>query len=188
MEEAELIERLEDGDSEAVRELYRRYYERVYAVVRKNVDSDWDAEEGAQDALWKVVTKIDSFRGDSALWSWMYRIAVNEARMKTRAGRRRPTPVEDQTLTAMIEERDDRSGQTPDESAQLKELLEEIAVYLEESTERNRRVFIDLELNGEPKSSVADDLDLSESAVKARLHRMRVGLRERVRQEYLKAG
>lgn len=188
MDDSELIRRLEDNDPEAVEALYRKYYERVYAVVRKNVDSDWDAEECAQDAMWKVVTKIDTFRGNSALWSWMYRIAVNEARMKTRAGKRQPTPVESQTLATLIEERDDRSGHTPDETAQMQDLLEEIAEYLDESKEENQKVYVDLELEGETKKTVAEELDLSVSAVKARLHRMRVGLREKLRDNYLDAG
>ncbi|MFB6352101.1 MAG: RNA polymerase sigma factor [Bradymonadaceae bacterium] len=188
MKESELIEGLEDGDSEAVEELYRQYYDRVYAVVRKNVDNDWDAEEGAQDAMWKVVTKIDTFRRDSALWSWMYRIAVNEARMKTRSNKRQPTPVESQTLATMIEDRDDRSGRKPDETAQFHDLLEQLDDYLDDSKATNEKVFVDLELEGASKRDVAEQLDLSESAVKARLHRMRVGLRERLRDNYLNAG
>jgi len=187
MNERELIEGLEAEDPDAVEELYRQYYDRVYAVVRKNVDSDWDAEEGAQDAMWKVVTKIDTFRRNSRLWSWMYRIAVNEARMKTRSRKNQPTPVESRTLATLIEDRDDHSGRQPDETAQFHDLLEELAEYLDESKPTNRRVYVDLELEGNSREAVAEQLDLSTSAVKARLHRMRVGLRERLRDEYLDA-
>jgi RNA polymerase sigma-70 factor (ECF subfamily) len=185
MDEETLIEGLENNDETALRELYQQYKDRVYAVVRSNVDSDWDAEEVTQDVMWKVYTKIDTFRGNSALWSWMYRIAVNEARMKTRKYKRHPVPMKDDTLTAMINNDDSEESELPTDRVALKDVLEEVEEYLEESTDMNETVFVDLELDGQSKEDVAEALDLSVSAVKARLHRMRVGLRERIRENYL---
>lgn len=185
MEEQALIAGLEANDDEAIRELYQQYSDRVYAVVRKNVDNEWDAEEVTQDVMWKVYTKIDTFRGNSALWSWMYRIAVNEARMKTRKYKRHPVPMEDDTLTAIINDDDSEESELPTDRVALKDVLEEVEEYLEESTEMNTTVFVDLELDGQSKEEVAEELDLSVSAVKARLHRMRVGLRERIQDNYL---
>ena len=187
MNEDTLIKRLEDNDPEALRELYRQYRERVFAVVRKNVKDEWDAEEVTQDVMWKVYTKIDTFRRNSALWSWMYRIAVNEARMKTRKYKRHPIPMEDDTLKAIINDDEADENKTPDETVELKDVLEEVEEYLSESTDANTKVFIDLEFNGESKETVAKDLDLTVPAVKARLHRMRVGLRERIRENYLQS-
>jgi len=187
MNEDTLIRRLEANDPEALRELYRQYRERVFAVVRKNVKDEWDAEEVTQDVLWKVYTKIDSFRRNSALWSWMYRIAVNEARMKTRKYKRHPIPMEDDTLKAIIHDEDADEQKTPDEEVELKDVLEEVEEYLAESTDENTKVFVDLEFGGETKKTVANELGLTVPAVKARLHRMRVGLRDRIRQNYLQA-
>jgi len=186
MDEQELIAGLEANDDEAIRELYQQYEDRVYAVVRSNVDNEWDAEEVTQDVMWKVYTKIDTFRGNSALWSWMYRIAVNEARMKTRKYKRTPVPMEDDTLTAIINNDDSEQSELPTDRVALKDVLQEVEEYLEESTDMNTTVFVDLELDGQSKEEVADELDLSVSAVKARLHRMRVGLRERIRENYLR--
>lgn len=187
MDEKTLIRRLEDREPGAVRELYEQYHARVFSVVRANVRDDWDAEEVTQDVMWKVYDKIDTFRRNSALWSWIYRIAINEARMKTRKYPRRPIPLEDDSLSAIIEDENDEPTKQPDAVLELKDVLEEIQAYLEDSTRENTRVFVDLDLEGESKEDVAERLGLSTSAVKARLHRMRVGLRERIRDNYLMA-
>ena len=184
MDEQTLVDQLEDDDPRAVRELYRQYRPKVLSVVRSNVESESDAEEVTQDVLWKVYRKIDMFRQNSALWTWMYRIAVNEARMKTRKTRKHPKPVDDETLTSLAESLDREYLRRPDHLLALQDILETTQAYLEESTDTNRRIFLALEFGGRSKRALADELDLSRSAVKARLHRMRVGLRERIRTEY----
>jgi RNA polymerase sigma-70 factor (ECF subfamily) len=188
VDEQELITRLNNDDPEAVRELYEQYRERIFAVVRPNVKDKWDAEEVTQDVIWKVYTKIDTFRQNSALWSWMYRIAINEARMKTRKYKRHPVPVEDDALTAMIN--DDTDGEEtdlPDEKLAFKDVVELMEEYLEQSKDKNETVYVKMELNGKDKEKVANELDLTVPAVKARLHRMRVGLREKLEDQYLQA-
>lgn len=185
MNEQQLVNRLEQEDPDAVRELYRKYQPRVLSVVRSNVDTEWDAEEVTQDVLWKVYKKIDMFRQNSKLWTWMYRIAVNEARMKTRKTSRKPRPVESDTLSALLEQLDRERHQRPDETVALQDVLETVQEYLQESKETNREIFLALDFDGRTKADVGEEFDLSVSAVKARLHRMRVGLREKLREEYL---
>ncbi len=187
MEEQELIRRLEENDPEAVEALYDEYHDRIFSVVRSNVKDKWDAEEVTQDVIWKVYTKIDTFRGNSALWSWMYRIAINEARMKTRKYKRHPVPMEDDTLTAVLNnESEHEETDLPDEKLAFKDVVEEVKAYLKDSKEKNKTVYVDMELDGKSKEEVAEKLDLTVPAVKARLHRMRVGLRERIQKNYLK--
>ncbi len=79
--EAELIERLQEPSSRdaAFSELVARYQERLYWQVRRIVLSHDDADDVLQDTFIKVFRNIDSFRGASKLYSWMYRIATNEA-------------------------------------------------------------------------------------------------------------
>ena len=86
MNELALITKLRRRDPDALFYLYNEYRDRVFAVVRRIVRDDWDAEEVVQDVFWTVHRKIDLFREDSALWSWMYRISVNAAKMKVRIG------------------------------------------------------------------------------------------------------
>jgi RNA polymerase sigma-70 factor (ECF subfamily) len=185
MDDDQLIELLDEGQPEAVEALYQEYWNRIYSVVRPNVDNDWDAEEVTQDVIWTVFQKIDTFRGDSALWSWMYRIAVNEAKMKTRQYKRRPVPLEDDTLQALVdEEKSEERTRRPDEQIELEDVVEHLQEYLEDSKETNRQIYLEMEFGGSSKEELAEQFDLSASAIKARLHRMRVGLRERIRDEY----
>jgi len=101
MNEAQLIEGLENKDPKALAFLYSEYHGRVTAVVRKYIRDEWDVEEVVQDTFWTVHRKIHLFRRDSQLWSWMYRIAANAAKMKLRKYKRRPIPFDDEILSAM---------------------------------------------------------------------------------------
>lgn len=188
MNEQQLIDGLIAGETSAIQELCTTYRGRIFAVVRPLVKDEWDAEEVTQDVLLKVCDKIDTFRGNSALWSWMYRIAVNEARMKTRRYKRHPVPLEDDTLFALRHREDEGEfDERPDEHLASKQILNEIAQFLEECNDTNTVVYVDMEWNGIDKEEVAEKLDLTEAAVKTRLHRIRVSLREQIERNYLQA-
>lgn len=77
--ESEFIRRARDGDGEAIRELYRRYAPRVYAVVRRLAGDDALAEDWAQEAWVRAIRALPSFRGESRFSTWLHRIAVNSA-------------------------------------------------------------------------------------------------------------
>ncbi|MGH7501027.1 MAG: RNA polymerase sigma factor [Longimicrobiales bacterium] len=79
MVEAEYIRRAQRGDGEAVRELYRRYAPRVYAVVRRLADDDALAEDWAQEAWVRAIRALPRFRGEARFSTWIHRIAVNSA-------------------------------------------------------------------------------------------------------------
>jgi len=85
--EAGLIQGLRTGDQLAVAELASTYGARIFQLAFRYVKNREDAEEIAQDVLLKVVTKIDAFRGDSALSSWIYRITFNTAMSRLRAAK-----------------------------------------------------------------------------------------------------
>lgn len=79
MVETEYIRRAQRGDGEAVRELYRRYAPRVYAVVRRLAGDDQLAEDWAQEAWIRAIRALPGFRGDARFSTWLHRIAVNSA-------------------------------------------------------------------------------------------------------------
>lgn len=185
MEDAELVQRLNDKDPAAIEFLYAEYRDRVRAVVRRLIKDDCDVEEVVQDTFWTVYRKIHLFRQDSALWSWMYRIAVNAAKMKIRKYKRNPIPIEDDVLAAIrTEESMNHKDSRPDERLAVKRVVEEMHAFLDDCDEVNRKLYIDMEVSGVPKELVAEDLDLTVPAVKTRLHRLRVGLRERLQPLY----
>lgn len=182
MNELVLIQKLRNRDADALFFLYNEYRDRVFAVVRRIVRDEWDADEVTQDVFWTVHRKIDLFREDSALWSWMYRIAVNAAKMKVRKYKRFPIPMEEDVLRDMHakEEGGDDTIPGPEEKFESKRLIEQMESYLAEVSEVNRQLYVDMEINGLAKEEVAAKLDLTVPAVKTRLHRVRVGMRDHI--------
>jgi RNA polymerase sigma-70 factor (ECF subfamily) len=85
--ERELIGRMQAGDRSAVAELSAAYGPRIHQLAFRYMKNWEDAEEVTQDVLMKVVRKIDAFRGDAALSSWIYRITFNTAMSRLRTGR-----------------------------------------------------------------------------------------------------
>jgi RNA polymerase sigma-70 factor (ECF subfamily) len=77
--ESDWIERARQGDGDAIRELYRKYAPRVYAVVRRLAGDDALAEDWAQEAWVRAIRALPSFRGDARFSTWLHRIAVNSA-------------------------------------------------------------------------------------------------------------
>jgi RNA polymerase sigma-70 factor, ECF subfamily len=98
-EEQELIGRMQAGDSTAVTDLASTYGPRIHQLAFRYLKNWEDAEEVTQDVLMKVHRKIDAFRGDAALSSWIYRITFNTAMSRLRNGRfSRPHEVQRQEM------------------------------------------------------------------------------------------
>src|SRR5574339_842390 len=92
--ERELIGRMQAGDGSAVADLASTYGPRIHQLALRYVKNWEDAEEVTQDVLMKVHRKIDAFRGDAALSSWIYRITFNTAMSRLRNGKfSRPSEV-----------------------------------------------------------------------------------------------
>src|SRR5215510_11573419 len=101
-DDRQLIHRLQTGDEEAVRELADRYGHRIFQMALRHMKNREDAEEVTQDVLLKVCRKIDKFRGDAALSSWIYRITFNTAmsRLRTHRAERAAEAERNRTLAA----------------------------------------------------------------------------------------
>src|SRR5713226_5906663 len=83
----DLVERLKAHDQAAVADLSASYGSKIYQLAFRYLKNREDAEEVAQDVLLKVYQKIEAFRGDAALSSWIYRITFNAAMSRLRTGR-----------------------------------------------------------------------------------------------------
>lgn len=183
MTEDELVEGLRARNPQALEYFHARYRDRIFAVARRIVRDDQDAEEVIGDVLWTVHRKIDLFNGTSALWSWCYRITENAARMKVRKYKRYPTPVEGDVLQAMANNAaGDDPNARPDRQVTCRRTIERLNAFLSEAEETNRRVYQYMDVDGLSKEEAADRLGLTIPALKARLHRIRVALREAVAQ------
>jgi len=189
--DAALVEALRRDDPDAATALVEAYGDRVYRLARRITGSNEDAEEVAQDALWTAARKIDSFKGESAFGSWLYRITANTAYMKLRSRRAKAHEIAlDDVLPALDDEgrhfepMDDWSSRVDEQALQgeLREVLEGAIASLP-AEYRTAVVLHDIE--GLSNPDIAEALGISLPAVKSRIHRSRLFLRQRL-SDYLK--
>ena len=184
--DAALIEALRGEHEDAVATLVERYGDRVYRLTRRITGSNEDAEEATQDALWTAARKIQTFKGESAFGSWLYRIAANAAYMKVRSRKAKSHEISmDDVLPNLDEDRrhfepmDDWSRRIEDPAVQgeLRHVLEE-AIDALPSDYRTALVLHDID--GLSNPDIAEVLGISLPAVKSRVHRSRLFVRQRL--------
>jgi len=189
--DAALVEALRREEPEAVDHLVERYGDRVYRLARRITGSNEDAEETAQDALWTAARKIGTFKGESVFGSWLYRITANAAYMKLRTRKTKAREIAlDDVLPAIDEDgrhfepMDDWSARVDDHAlnSELHDVLDS-AINALPPDYRTALVMHDIE--GLSNPDIAETLGVSVPAVKSRIHRSRLFLRQRLG-EYLK--
>ena len=187
----DLIGRLQAGDDTAVHELAERYGSRIFQLAMRYMKNREDAEEVVQDVLLKVYRKVDAFRGDAALSSWIYRITYNTAMSRLRTSRqvRAADAERDRALaatTASGEERDSARqpadwSSMPDEELLRLQLRDAVAVAIAELPEIYRAPLVLRDIEGLSTEEASSRLHLKGQTLKSRLHRGRLMLRERLR-------
>ena len=178
----DLVRRAQGGDTRAFDELVRRYRDKVYRLSFKILRHEEDAAEALQDAFLSAYRGLKSFKVESTFSTWLYRIATNASLMKYRKRREGHVSLEQSQNTDEGAE----TLQIPDWSTQpLKELLDsETREVMDEGIQRLpeelRTVFILRDIEDLSNAQVAQILDLTVAAVKSRLHRARIALRDRL--------
>lgn len=172
--------RSRSGDSEATTELIRAYQGRVFALCRHMLDSREDAADVTQEVLIKVVTRLDTFDGRSALGTWVYRIATNACLTQLRRQRSR-------RLTTGLggeEAEKNRSESALDaepEGIKRVERDEDVSILrlaLRSLSEEARALLVLRDGRGLDYASIGVILGLAQGTVKSRLFRARKALRE----------
>jgi RNA polymerase sigma-70 factor (ECF subfamily) len=161
--------------------MVKRFAPLVFAHARRIVGDADEAEEVLQMTFIKACEKIDSFAGRSALSTWLYRIATNEALMKLRGQSRDSVPFAEvaDTIQAADMPRNVREwARMPATAALDAELRAQLEAALLELPESLRVVFALRELQGLSTEETASALGIGQSAIKVRLHRARLRLRE----------
>lgn len=183
----DVVRRAQTGDFAAFEELVGRYQDRVYALALRIVGEAHDAEDVAQQTFLSLVEHLREFRGECAVAGWVLRIASNHALKVLRKRRGLPT-----VPTGTAGEPDECYAEVPhpefiapwrDDPADLaerREVRDLIDVALAELDEKYRIVFVLRDIEGFSVKETADLTGLTESAVKVRLLRARLALRERL--------
>lgn len=187
-----LVERLRREDPEAAEALVDGYGGRVYRLALRITGNEQDAEEVAQDALWTAARKIHTFKGESAFGSWLYRITANAAYQKLRGRQGQRNEISWEDLLPTFDESGHNVDVGTDWSARVEEqaLQAELRDILTEAVEAlppdYRTAFLMHDVEGLSNPEVAEALGISLPAVKSRVHRSRLFLRQRL-SRYLSA-
>jgi RNA polymerase sigma-70 factor (ECF subfamily) len=181
-EEAALVEALRAGDPEAYESLVRTHAPRMLAVARRLLRSADDAEDAVQDAFLSAWRALGAFEGQARLGTWLHRITVNAALMKLRSRRRKPEASIEDLQPRFLEdghhEALPRRWKDADQVLAHKELRERVLDAIDGLPETYRNVLLLRDIEELDTAETARTLGISENAVKTRLHRARVALRE----------
>jgi RNA polymerase sigma-70 factor, ECF subfamily len=190
--EARLVARLKAGEEAAYAEVIELYGGRCLAVARRFMRTDDDAQDAVQDAFLSMFKNIARFDEQARLSTWLHRIVVNACLMKLRGRQRRPeTSIEGLLPTFVADGHQTRPNQPwPDSPAagmEREELRRIVREKIDELPEQYRNVLMLRDIEGLDTAATAEVLNMTETAVKTRLHRARQALRElldaHVRQE-----
>ncbi|MSP59440.1 MAG: sigma-70 family RNA polymerase sigma factor [Myxococcales bacterium] len=173
-EDAPLIARATGADRRAARaalsELFLRHRPRVRAVAFRLTRSDADADDVVQDTFIAVLEKLDTFRGESAFGSWVYRVAANFALMRLRAAAaRRNQPLDETNEPASLAAR-------VDDLCDARRRLDDVARAAARLKRPASEVIALRAVEGLDTAQVAAKLGVSEDVIKVRLHRARASL------------
>ena len=181
-DEGVLVTAAKAGDLAAFEELVNRYERKIFRLAHNITQNREDAEDVMQDAFLKSFEHLGDFQGDSRFYTWLVRIAVNEALMKLR--KRRPNqvsldePVESEEDLLPREVRD--WGPTPEQRYAQTELQRILSEVIGELDPAFRIVFVLRDIEELSTEETAHLLGLSVPAVKSRLLRARLKLRQRL--------
>jgi RNA polymerase sigma-70 factor (ECF subfamily) len=180
--DSDLVTRALARDETAVRAIMKANNRRLYRLARGIMRNDTEAEDVVQETYVRAFTRLDEFRGEASLSTWLSRIAMNEA-----LGRlRRQRPAVD--LSSLVEHRREAeiirfplaSADDPEKSVAQREIREIVERAVDELPEAFRLVFITRVIEGMNVEETADILGLKPETVKTRLHRARTMLRDNV--------
>jgi RNA polymerase sigma-70 factor (ECF subfamily) len=172
--DAALADRCRRGELDAFEELYRQHATRLYNLAFRMLGNAADAEDAVQDTFLLAHRRLDSFRGEAALGTWLYRLAVNQCldRLRSRAGR------EAQATDSLDEpERTWQPAARPERPLERLDLKRAIARLPDGS----RTVFVLHDVEGLEHREIGKMLGISEGTSKSQLHKARLRLREMLR-------
>ncbi|HET6631139.1 MAG TPA: RNA polymerase sigma factor RpoE [Rhodanobacteraceae bacterium] len=170
-----LVERVQQGDTKAFDLLVRKYQRKIIAVISRYV-SDWsEAEDVSQEAFIRAYRALGSFRGDSAFYTWMYKIAINTAKNHLVALGRRPPNDDVAVEDAVLFDRSSRlsDSATPERELLRQEIEQTVFGAVQELPEELRTAISLREVDGLSYEEIATRMDCPIGTVRSRIFRAR---------------
>ena len=180
----EFLERLRKYDPDAFTLLFRALKDRIYGLALRLTRNRDDAEEVLQEAFFAAFDKIETFKGNSRLSTWIYAIASNAALSRLRKKESKNVTLTDELLPTLEKNLFNRGelvfAVDPSDPTMQHELEQKLEEAIETLPEGHKEIFVMKELEHIPIKEIAAAFDLNPGAVKTRLHRARLMLRSRL--------
>jgi|SRR5437868_2680545 len=179
----QLVQRVQKGDKAAFDLLVRKYQHRVLKLVSRFVNDAAEAEDVAQEAFLKAYRALPAFRGDSAFYTWLYRIAINTAKNALVSNRRRPVDFD---LDLQDPDQYERQAKLKDSDTPEGVLLtDEIRLVVEKALEQLpedlRTAIVLRELEGLSYEEIAEAMDCPVGTVRSRIFRAREAIDKKLK-------
>ena len=180
----ELVARAQRGDKRAFELLVEKYQRKLARLLSRFIRDPAEVEDVAQEAFIKAYRALPAFRGDSAFYTWLYRIGINTAKNYLMAmGRRAPTSteVEAEDAEGFEEGEQLRDINTPESVLLSNEIAETVNSTIEQLPEELRRAIQMREIEGMSYEDIAQAMDCPIGTVRSRIFRARDAIAERLR-------
>ena len=178
-----LVQRVQRGDKAAFDVLVLRYQHKVLKLIMRYIRDAAEAEDVAQEAFMKAYRALPAFRGDSAFYTWLYRIAINTAKNSLVSSKRRPLTYdldlqdpEQYDLQARLLE-----SETPEGLLLTEEIRRTVDAAMEALPEDLRTAIMLRELDGLSYEEIAATMDCTVGTVRSRIFRAREAIDKRLR-------
>jgi RNA polymerase sigma-70 factor, ECF subfamily len=171
------------GRTEAFGELVCRYQDRLYNTVYRLLDNAEDARDAVQEAFLHAYQSLNTFKGDSLFFTWLYRIAVNTAFSLKRKQRAVLSIHRARDGRAATEPLDDSAGNQPDFALERADEERMVQQALNRLSPEHRTVLVMKDLEGQKYEIMAEVLQVPIGTIRSRLHRARMELRELLLQQ-----
>lgn len=180
----QLVERVLQNDTRAFTLLVTRYQHKVLGLISRFVKDPHEAEDVAQEAFLKAYRALPNFRGDSAFYTWLYRIAVNTAKNHlVSRGRRPPSTDVDMEDAQLVDDTSTlRELDTPEANMEKEDLRRVIYQAIEELPEELKTAFSLREFSGLSYEDITEVMNCPVGTVRSRIFRAREAIDKRVQE------
>lgn len=179
----QLVERVQRGDMAAFDLLVRKYQHRILAVINRYLNDFAEAQDVAQETFLRAYRALGNFRGDSAFYTWVYKIAVNTAKNHLVAQGRRP-PTDDVAVDDAMHfngESQLKDRATPENELLRQEIERNVTAAVDELPEELRAAITLREVDGLSYEEIAEAMSCPIGTVRSRIFRAREAIDRRIR-------
>jgi len=182
--DAELVERVRRGDKRAFDLLVLKYQRKIMRLLSRMIREPGEVEDVAQEAFIKAYRALPQFRGESAFYTWLYRIAINTARNWQAANGRRPSgpsviETEDGETFSQIDNLTDIS--TPESMMASRQIVDTVNAAIDALPEELRTAIVLREIEGMSYEDIAQSMDCPIGTVRSRIFRAREAIAAQLR-------